>query len=223
MKRILLIEDEWPLASVIGTALTEAGYSVDFAYSGDQGMEMFQSNKIDLVLLNVMLPDFDGFEVLKRLRRVSQAPVMMLTARGSLDDRVAGLDGGADDYIVKPFRVRELLARIRALARRTVQIRPIDCGPLSIDPVTRKATLAGKEIYLSTTELSLLEFLASRQGNVISRTEILQRIWQDADRESNVVEVYISYLRQKLDRPGVSRLLHTVRGKGYVLSEEEPN
>jgi two-component system OmpR family response regulator len=221
---ILVVEDEVKMAALIRRGLGEQGLSADIAASGEQGLAMAEMSSYDAIVLDVILPGIDGFDTCRRLRQNGiWAPVLMLTARGSLEDRVAGLDGGADDYLIKPFSFAELLARLRALIRRGERERPalLQVGELRLDPATRQAWRGEAEIELSPREFSVLEAFMHRPGYVLSRLQILEQAWTyDFEHRSNVVDVYIRYLRHKIDRPfGVSSL-ETIRGVGYRLRKD---
>ena len=222
--RILIVEDEKDLAAIIKQGLEEEGYVVDVAHDGEEGLYMAESYPIDVMVLDVMLPLMDGLKVLSNLRKKGvQTPVILLTARDALLDKIKGLDTGADDYLTKPFVFEEILARIRSLIRRktTVKEAVIRIADLEIDTASHQVRRAGKPIALSAKEYSLLEFLAYRKGSVVSRTDIIEHIYnEDADMDSNVVDVYINYLRNKIDKEFSGKLIHTVRGAGYILKEE---
>lgn len=222
--RILIVEDEKDLAAIIKQGLEEEGYAVDVAHDGEEGLYMAETYPIDVMVLDVMLPLMDGLTVLSNLRKKGvQTPVILLTARDALIDKIKGLDTGADDYLTKPFVFEELLARIRSLIRRkaTVKEAVIRIADLEIDTASHQVRRAGRPIALSAKEYSLLEFLAYRKGSVVSRTDIVEHIYnEDADMDSNVVDVYINYLRNKIDKEFSGKLIHTVRGAGYILKEE---
>lgn len=222
--RILIVEDEKDLAAIIKQGLEEEGYVVDVAHDGEEGLYMAETYPVDVMVLDVMLPLMDGLTVLSNLRKKGvQTPVILLTARDALIDKIKGLDTGADDYLTKPFVFEELLARIRSLIRRkgTVKEAVIRIADLEIDTASHQVKRAGKSIALSAKEYSLLEFLAYRKGAVVSRTDIVEHIYnEDADMDSNVVDVYINYLRNKIDKEFSGKLIHTVRGAGYILKEE---
>ncbi|RMF94449.1 MAG: DNA-binding response regulator [Nitrospinota bacterium] len=222
--RILVVEDEKKLASFLKRGLEEEHYAVDVAYDGEEGWYLSQVNDYDLIILDIMLPQMDGFTFCRKLRSQQRdTPLILLTARDAVEDRVTGLNLGADDYLVKPFAFAELLARIRALLRRkdsrfAVRLQVAD---LILDPVSHRVSRAGKPIELTAKEYALLEFLMRHAGEVVTRTQIAEHVWnQDFDSDTNVIDVYISYLRQKIDRDFEPKLLHTVRGVGYVLREE---
>ncbi|MEP0843029.1 MAG: response regulator transcription factor [Phycisphaerae bacterium] len=203
--------------------LGEAGFAVDAAADGEEGLWYARSGDYDVIVLDLMLPKLDGFTLLKLLRAEGgSAPVLVLTARDGLDDRVQGLNLGADDYLVKPFAFEELLARVRALVRRRYQARKpvIQVGDLSIDTAARSVQRGGRTIELTPREYALLEYLALRAGQVVSRTDLWEHVYDfHSDAGSNVVDVYIGYLRRKIERPGRPRLIHTRRGQGYLLGE----
>jgi two-component system, OmpR family, response regulator len=221
--RILVVEDERKMAGLLRRGLEEEGYSVDVAMTGTDAIWVADENPYDAVILDVMLPDIDGFAVCRELRsRERWMPVLFLTARDAVDDRVAGLDFGADDYLTKPFSFEELLARIRALIRRGPSERPavLAIGDLSLDPARHRVTRGNVEVDLTAKEFALLEYLMRRPGEVLSRTQILEHVWDFGfDGDSNVVDVYIRYLREKIDRPFGLDSIETVRGSGYRLRE----
>jgi two-component system OmpR family response regulator len=222
--RVLVVEDKVKLATLLRTGLRKEGLSADIATSGEQAIWMAASTPYDAVILDVMLPGIDGFDTCKRLRSEGVwAPVLMLTARESVDDRVAGLDSGADDYLTKPFSLRELLARLRALMRRGAVERPtvISVGDLQLDPASRRVWRARTEISLSQKEFALLEALMRRGGEVLSRLDLLEAAWdQSYENRSNIVDAYVGRLRAKIDRPFHLQTLETVRGAGYRLRAE---
>ncbi|MEJ7653038.1 MAG: two-component system response regulator RppA [Chloroflexia bacterium] len=219
--RILLVEDEHRLSSVVRRGLEEESYAVDVAYDGREGLAMAESEEYDLLVLDVMLPGLNGLEITRRLRRRRvSTPILMLTARDAVDDRVAGLDSGADDYLVKPFAFRELLARVRALLRRGDLTKDpvIRVADLELDTVTHNARRSGVEIELTSREFALLEFLMRNPDHVLSRTQIAEHVWNyDFTALSNVVDVYIRNLRRKMDDAYEPKLIQTVRGSGYRL------
>ena len=222
--KILLIEDEVKLSAYLRKGLGEAGYSVDVVHNGVDGLHMALEGSYDLVILDAMLPGIDGFTVLTALRKTKQTPVLMLTARVSVEDRVHGLQTGADDYLVKPFAFSELLARIQVLLRRTHGARDageptlLGIADLELDLVRRTATRAEQRIDLTAKEFLLLTLFLRRKGEVLSRTEIAEQVWDmNFEGETNVVEVAVRRLRSKMDAPFERTLLHTVRGMGYIL------
>lgn len=221
--RILIIEDEPKTAEYLHQGLSESGYIVDRAASGVDGLHLVKQHNYDLVILDVNLPEMDGWSVLENIRLASSTRVMMLTARGRLADKIKGLDLGADDYLVKPFEFPELLARIRSLLRRTEQAPTPDVlsvADLELDPGRHRAFRKAQRIDLTTKEFALLHLLMRRSGEVLSRTQIISLVWDmNFDCDTNVVEVSIRRLRAKIDDPFDSKLIHTLRGVGYVLEE----
>ncbi len=219
--RLLLVEDQIKVARFIQRGLEEEHYAVDVADGGEDALALLRVTPYDLVILDLMLPDISGVEVCRELRyRRSTVPVLMLTARDALEDKVAGLDVGADDYLTKPFAFPEFLARVRALLRRREDVKTtrIEVGDLTIDTATHEVIRAGQSIELASKEYAVLEYLVRRAGQVITRTMILEAVWgYDFDPGSNVVDVYIRYLRRKLDDPYPIKLLETIRGSGYRL------
>jgi len=221
---ILLVEDERRLSQVVRRVLEEEGHTVDVAFDGEEGLAMALEGSHDVIVLDVMLPEMNGIDVCRSLRtqRVD-TPVLLLTALDSVDDKVRGLDAGADDYLPKPFAFQELLARIRALGRRKVQGREaseLKVDDLVLDLRRRRAQRAGKNIDLSPKEFSLLEFLMRNEGRAVTRTQILDHLWgYDYDSESNLVDVYVAYLRRKVDKGHRVQLIRTVRGIGYALGD----
>ena len=224
MDRILIVEDEEAIARFLELELRHEGYEVGKAADGRSGLELAMKGGYDLVLLDIMLPELSGMEVIRRLRRESNIPVIMLTARDTVMDKVAGLDMGADDYITKPFAIEELLARIRtALRKRPAAGRPeslLSCGPLAMDVARHQVTCCGQDVELTGREFDVLKLLLENQQIVLSRETFLAKVWgYDYMGETNVVDVYIRYLRGKLDDAFGVELIHTVRGVGYVLRE----
>ena len=219
--RVLVVEDELRMASLIRRGLVTEGLAADVAATGEDALWMAQAHEYDAIVLDVMLPGINGFETCRRLRNEGiWSPVLMLTARDSVEDRVAGLDTGADDYLVKPFAFAELLARLRALARRGDTERPtvLEVGDLRLDPAGREVRRGDSEIRLSAKEFALLETFMRRPGEVLSRLHLLEHAWDFAyENRSNVVDVYVRHLRQKIDQPFGRRSLETVRGAGYRL------
>jgi two-component system OmpR family response regulator len=222
--RALIVEDEVKMAGLIRRGLLEEGYAADVAPDGENAVARAGATEYDVIVLDVMLPDIDGFEVCRRLREQGVwSPVLMLTARDAVEDRVAGLDSGADDYLTKPFSFAELLARLRALGRRgRVEQAPVlEVGDLRIDPRSRQAWRGDVEIELSTKEFAVLETLMRRPGQVVSRFDLLEHAWDYSyESRSNIIDVYIRYLREKIDRPFRVRSIETVRGSGYRLRRD---
>jgi DNA-binding response OmpR family regulator len=217
---VLIVEDDSSVARFLKQAMTEAGYSPQVTADGLDALDTAKSTEFDLILLDVMIPRMEGFEVCRRLRASKvMTPILIITARDALEDKIEGLDSGADDYIVKPFQIAELLARARALLRRgSSSPAVLQVGDLSLNPATRQATRAEKTIYLSATEYSLLEYLMRNAGRVLTRSMILEHVWQyDFEGNDNVLDVYISYLRSKIDKGRSPALIHTVRGVGYRM------
>ena len=227
--RLLVVEDEVKLAAYLHKGLTEEGFVVDVAHNGVDGLHLAMECDYDLLVLDAMLPGIDGLGVLAALRQSKQTPVLMLTARIRVEDRVKGLQSGADDYLVKPFAFSELVARIQVLLRRARPLREADgaavlgLADLELDLLRRKATRAGRRLDLTAKEFNLLTLLLRRQGEVLSRTEIAEQVWDmNFDSATNVIDVAIRRLRGKLDVPFERALLHTVRGMGYVLEARDP-
>lgn len=227
--KILLVEDEEKLARMVELELKYEGYQVDKAADGRTGLDMAQAGDYDLILLDIMLPALNGMEVLRRLRRESLVPVIMLTARDTVMDKVAGLDAGADDYITKPFAIEELLARIRAALRNKAegaaevpgQVGKLMAGPLTMDVDRHEVSVNGQEVELTRREFDLLRYLLENKEKVISRESLLDNVWGfDFAGETNAVDVYIRFLRSKLDERFGVKLIHTVRGVGYAIREE---
>jgi len=217
---ILVVEDDPRIASFVKQGLEEAGYTVAVAHDGEDGFLDARLNDYDLVVLDVMLPTLDGIEVARRLRAADKAtPILMLTARDTERDKIAGLDIGADDYLTKPFSFGEFLARVRALLRRDSLLRSsvMRVGDLELDTAARRVSRAGRDIALSAREYALLEYLVHHAGRVVTREQLAEHVWSDAEVESNVIDVYVRYVRQKVDAPFDGPLIHTVRGVGYTL------
>ena len=221
--RILLVEDEPSAARMMAKGLREQTYAVDVAQDGEGALYQANVNDYDLIILDIMLPGKDGFEVCRELRAAgSPVPVLMVTARDTIDDRVGGLDIGADDYLTKPFDFRELLAHIRALLRRGQSLQPdtIKVDDLEIDTMARQVRRGGRGVYLTAKEYALLEYLARHAGEVVARADIAEHVWDESfDPFSNLIEVYVQRLRRKIDDGHATKLLHTRRGAGYVLSQ----
>ena len=225
--RILLVEDEPDAAQMLAKGLRRHAYAVDLAENGEQALYHISVNTYDLIILDVMLPLKDGFTICRELRASgSSVPVLMLTARDAIEDRITGLDTGADDYLVKPFDFHELLARVRALLRRGPALSPeiLKIGDLVVDTQSRNVARGGKQITLTTKEYALLEYLARRSGAVVTRSDIAEHVWdENYDPFSNSIEVYVQRLRRKIDEGRKVKLIHTRRGSGYVLTVEEEN
>jgi len=222
--RLLIVEDERDLAEIIKQGLEEEGYAVDMAHDGEEGLYMAENFPVDAIILDIMLPVMDGLTILAKLRKKGiTTPVILLTARDALLDKIKGLDTGADDYLTKPFDFSELSARVRSLLRRKGEVKEalIRVDDLEINTANHEVKRAGNAIALSAREYALLEFLAYRKNSVVSRTDIVEHIYnEDADMDSNVVDVYINYLRKKIDRDFEKKLIHTVRGAGYMIKED---
>jgi two-component system OmpR family response regulator len=222
--RVLVVDDEPKLSALVARALREDGHAADVAAHGNDALWMAQAAPYDAIVLDVMLPGIDGFEVLRRLRvKEIWTPVLMLTARDAIVDRIDGLDGGADDYLTKPFSFDELLARLRAIARRGPVERPtiVEVGDLSLDPAARRAWRGAAELSLTAREFTILELFMRRPGHVLTRLQLLEGAWDMAfESRSNIVDVYIRYLREKIDRPFGKTSIETVRGVGYRLRED---
>jgi DNA-binding response OmpR family regulator len=220
--RILLVEDEAGVASFVAKGLREQTYAVDLARDGEQGLHLGSVNEYDLIILDIMLPLKSGHTVCRELRaRGCRTPILMLTARGTVDDRVAGLDSGADDYLIKPFDFKELLARLRALRRRAAVLRPerLSVADLTLDTASHAVTRGGKRVNLTAKEYALLEYLVLNQGRLVGREQIAQHVWdENFDPFSNIIDVYIKRLRAKMDTRATQRLIHTRRGEGYLLT-----
>jgi DNA-binding response OmpR family regulator len=222
---VLVVEDEPTIAAYIKRGLEATGYAVDLATTGDEALDWVHAARFDLIVLDVLLPGMNGLELCRTMRGSGvQAAILMLTARDTVDDRVTGLDSGADDYLVKPFAIQELLARLRALGRRatsTPRAPLLQCADLVLDTATQRVRRAGKPLRLTAKEYAVLECLLRASGRVLTRAMIAEQVWSyDVDTQSNVVDVYIRNLRRKLDDPFPLKLIHTVRGSGYRLSGE---
>ena len=224
--RVLVVEDELKMAGLLKQGLEEHNHSVTVAYDGREGLELASSHEFDVIVLDLMLPGLDGFEVARRLRKnQKQVPILMLTARDAVPDIARGLDVGADDYLTKPFAFAELLARIRALVRRPPAMLPpqLSVGDLTLDPGSRRVTRRDQEIRLTATEYRLLEFMMRRCGRVLSRGAIVEAVWGfNEDVEENTLEAFVSSLRNKIDRGFSQKLIHTIRGVGYCVREHVP-
>ena len=223
--RILLAEDDARIANFVTKGLRENAYAVDLATDGEQALYQIAINQYDVIVLDVMMPLKNGFEICRELRREgNKTPILMLTARDATGDKIVGLDSGADDYLTKPFDFGELLARLRALLRRNIELRPpkISIADLEINTTAQKVWRGGREISLTTKEYALLEFLARERGRVVGRAEIAEHVWDESfDAFSNLIEVYIRRLRSKMDEGFGVQLIHTRRGAGYVLDDAD--
>jgi heavy metal response regulator len=221
--RLLVIEDERKIADFIRRGLKEEGYAVDVAYEGEEGHFQATTAEYDLIILDLMLPRLDGVSLCKKLRQERNAtPILMLTAKDEVRDKILGLDAGADDYLTKPFSFAELLARVRALLRRNElqAATELKVGELTLDLVTHKVNRAGRNIDLTAKEFSLLEYLMRNAGTIVTRTMISEHVWDiNFDTYTNVIDVYINYLRKKIDRGFSKKLIRTIRGRGYILEE----
>ena len=218
--RILIVEDEPKMASYLRKGLLEASFRVDMALDGKDGLFLALHEDYDAIVLDVMLPELDGLQVLKRLREEKRTPVLLLTARDTVEDKVVGLESGADDYLSKPFAYAEFLARIRALLRRPVQSIDtlLSVGDMEIDIVRRRVRRGPERVELTAQEFALLKLFAERQGEVLTRAFVTSQVWDmNFDSDTNVVDVAIKRLRAKIDNPFEKKLLHTVRGMGYVM------
>ncbi|MFQ5353547.1 MAG: response regulator transcription factor [Thermodesulfobacteriota bacterium] len=222
--RVLIVEDEQDLAGIIKMGLEEEGYVVDVAHDGEEGLYMAENYPLDAILLDVMLPVMDGLTLLTTIRKNGiKTPVLLLTARDALMDKIEGLDTGADDYMTKPFEFTELVARLRSLIRRGGDAREavLRIADMEINTASHEVSRGGVPIKLSAREYALIEYLAYNAGKVVSRTQIVEHIYhEDTEMDSNVVDVYINYLRKKIDKEPWSKLIHTIRGAGYILKEE---
>jgi two-component system copper resistance phosphate regulon response regulator CusR len=223
--RLLIVEDEAKTGEYLRKGLEESGFTVDIANNGVDGLHLALEENYDLVVLDVMLPALDGWSVLERVREKKNIPVLFLTARDHVEDRVRGLELGGDDYLIKPFAFVELLARIRTLLRRgpVREVEQINIGDLEVDVVRRRVKRAGQRVDLTPREFSLLQLLSNRKGEVLSRTQIASYVWDmNFDSDTNVVEVAIRRLRAKIDDGHTVKLIHTIRGMGYVLEVGGP-
>jgi DNA-binding response OmpR family regulator len=220
--RILVVDDDPEIVSFVKRGLAHEGYRVDTAANGKEALTKARDREPDLVVLDIMMPGIDGIEVARRLRQGGDVPILMLTAKGTVADKVAGLESGADDYLVKPFAFDELLARVKALLRRRQpeEGEVLRFGNLTLDTATREVRRGSEIVELTTQEFDLLELFIRHPRQVLKRDRIYERVWgYDFEDSSNVLEVYVRYLRSKLEAGGQSRLIHTVRGVGYVLKE----
>ncbi len=222
--RVLVIEDETKVGSFIKRALEEESYAVDLCEDGTQGLDLALSGSYDVIVIDLMLPNLPGLEILKRIRREKiHAPVLILTAQSKVDQKVKGLDAGADDYLTKPFAIDELLARVRVLLRRGTADTPgvLQVEDLMLNPATREVTRGGQRIDLTVKEYALLEYFLRHTGRVLTRPMISEHVWnQDFDTFTNVIDVYVNYLRNKIDRGHTRKLIHTIRGSGYMLKAD---
>ena len=220
--RILLVEDEKKIASFIAKGLREEHYAVDIAYNGEGALTDIAVYDYDLIITDIMMPGMNGFELIKKLRNSqNKTPILILTAKDKVDDKIFGLDSGADDYLTKPFAFAELLARIRALQRRpNALLEKLEIADLILEPATHDVKRDGKKINLTPKEFSLLEFLMRNKGRVVTRTTLIEHVWDMYfDSDTNLVDVFISYLRKKIEPKGKTQLIHSVRGVGYILEE----
>ena len=219
--RLLVVEDEKKVASFVRKGLEEEGYAVDVAADGESGLELALDQVHDLIILDIHLPRMNGLRVLQELRRKKvKIPVLLLTVRATIEDKVLGLDAGADDYLTKPFAFQELVARVRALLRRRAEAEPpvLQIADLVLDPARRTVFRGGEKIELTAKEYTLLDYLMRNPGRVLTRTLIGEHVWDyDFDTATNVIDVYVNYLRKKIDAGRETKLIHTVRGVGYML------
>jgi len=223
--RLLIVEDDRKISTYLKRGLEEQGYAVDAAFTGREALDFAESAPYDIIILDILLPEMDGLSVCREIRkRDKHTPILMLTARDTVDDRVTGLDAGADDYLVKPFALKELLARLRAMGRRNVEVpksHVLNLADLSLDTLTRRASRGGKVIELTAKEYAVLECLLREPERVFTRVQIAEHVWNyDVINQSNVVDVYINTLRRKIDDGFELKLIHTMRGAGYCLSAE---
>jgi DNA-binding response OmpR family regulator len=223
--RVLLVEDYLPIQRSVAKGLREAGFAVDVTGDGEEGLWYATTNEYDVIVLDLMLPKVDGLTILRQMREKGRpGHVLILTAKDTVPDRVRGLDQGADDYLVKPFAFEELLARVRALARRAYRVKnpKLEVGDLRIETTSQRVWRGRQEVQLTPREYVLLEYLALRAGEVVTRTDIWDHVYEfNSEADSNVVDVYIGYLRKKIERPGKPALIHTLRGRGYSLGTGE--
>jgi len=223
--RLLVVEDDKRMADVVRQALEEEGHAVTVAHDGRQGLDYASNCPFDVLVLDVMLPGLDGFTVAKRLRSArNRTPILMLTARDQVADIVQGLDLGADDYLTKPFPLEVLLARVRALGRRGPVVQPVvlEAGDLRLDPGTREVRRGQRAIHLTRTEHAVLELLMRAAGRVVTRERLMESVWEGGDIENNTLDAFLRLLRAKIEAPGETKLIHTVRGVGYYLRAEQP-
>lgn len=221
--KILLVEDESKVANFIMRGLEEEGYSVDVADDGKRGLDLVTSREYDILLLDIMIPEIDGLEVLKRMRAAGiETPVLIITAKSTKEDVIKGLDSGSDDYLTKPFSFEELLARIRALLRRSRKPVPltIEYREIVLNPYNRKLIISGKEAELTEKEFLIMEYMIKNSERVLARREIAEYVWQSQDDSSNIVDVYVNFLRKKIEQLSDGKFIHTVRGVGYILKTD---
>ena len=221
---VLLIEDELKVANFISKGLEEEGYSVQVAYNGVEGLQLLKTGVFDIVLLDLMLPEIDGLEVLQTMRSWGMTtPVLIITAKSSKEDVVRGLDTGSDDYLTKPFSFEELLARMRALLRRKSgrEAHILRYGDMTLDPFNRTLSISSKEAELTEKEYMIIEFMIKNNERPVSRREVAEFVWQDGSDSTNIVDVYINFLRKKIESISKKKYIHTVRGTGYILKEED--
>ena len=227
LSRILIVEDEKKIARFLELELLHEGYEVDVAHDGRTGLEKAQEGSVDLLILDLMLPELSGIEVCRRLRQTSDVPIIMLTAKDDVSDKVMGLDMGADDYMTKPFAIEELLARIRVgLKKRRGNVAVtasavLKAGKLSLDPDSYAVTFDGKPLALTRKEFDLLHYLMQHKGKAVTRDQLLSDVWgYDYMGDTNIVDVYVRYLRHKIDEPFQVKTIHTIRAVGYMFSYE---
>jgi DNA-binding response OmpR family regulator len=224
--KVLIVEDEVKVASFISKGLEEEGYNVEVAYDGKKGIELIQGSTYDIVLLDLMIPEVDGLEVLKNIRAWGiNTPVLIITAKSSKEDVIKGLDTGSDDYLTKPFSFEELLARIRALLRRSRKsdTHILEYKDIILNPYTRRLSIASREVELTEKEFMIMEYLLKNNEKPLARKEIAEYAWQNSTDSTNIVDVYVNFLRKKIESVSQKRYIHTVRGKGYILREENEN
>ena len=221
--KVLLIEDEEKVANFISKGLEEEGYAVDMAYNGREGLDLVKTNSYDMLLLDLMIPEVNGFDVLKTIRNWGiDLPVLIITAKNSKEDVVRGLDTGSDDYLTKPFSFEELLARMRALLRRRAArgVQALTYGDLELDPHNRTLSIQRQSVELTEKEFLILELMLKSSERALTRREIAEYVWQNATDSTNIVDVYINFLRKKIESISQKKFIHTVRGTGYILKEE---
>ena len=224
-KDILIVEDEKTIVEILQLEFTHEGYTFDVAFDGKDALEKFENNIYSLILLDLMIPEMSGLEVCRKIRKVSDVHIIMLTARRTLTDMVSGLDLGADDYITKPYETEELLARIRAVLRRIKRVdqemQILQASNLTLNTLTREVFINDTAISLTKTEFALLEYLMVNKGIVLTRDQIIEHVWgYEVVSNTNILDVYVSYLRQKIKNPQCPDLIHTVRGIGFTIMEQ---